>query len=245
MPWKKIKHSIRSIVLAVISLIMTITLTAITMARCRHRWQFAAICGWKLGLSLTLGFASILAALQAPGAQGEETSATETARAAGAVPDPQSVTLQPYYAPRKPEWARPEEPEGPQPDGLGKLLGSLFCCLILYLPGLIAGIAGLISLVSETIESNHDVKITTGAFGGAICLFAPFTLGKTGIMNWAGCGDDDGDASFWLLCGMLFSLVIASLPWLGLFGVLYSDWVLAAIAENLTGTPSSDNGAVY
>ena len=32
---------------------------------------------------------------------------------------------------------------------------------------------------------------------------------------------------------------------LGVLGAFYSDWILAAIAENMSGSPSADNAALY
>lgn len=215
MPWKRIKHGKFDVVLAVISLVVTIVLSALTMARCRHRWQFVAIAAWKLGLSLTLGLLSFHVAFNAHTKKRPDSNITLTGR---------------------------QQLEQDNPDDESKESITRFFYLVLYIPGLIAGIAGLFSLVSETIESNHDVKIVTGTFGGAIGLggLVGLLLTDIGPLDF-----DDEDACVCAMITIVLGWVASSVPWLCLFGVLYSDWVLGAIAGNLAGSPSSDNAALY
>jgi hypothetical protein len=109
--------------------------------------------------------------------------------------------------------------------------------LILYIPGVGAGLAGLLSLVGETIHSNHNVMIVTAVFG-AVTLAAALLVGVLVC-----CGSNGRIIGSLIGSGVTSLFVI-----LGCFGVLgafYSDWILAAIAENMPGTPSSDNAALY
>jgi len=108
--------------------------------------------------------------------------------------------------------------------------------LILYIPGVIAGMAGLLSLVAETINSNHNIMIVTAVFG-AVTLAAALLVGI--IVCCLSL-----ESSVRIIGSGLTSLFVI----LGCFGVLgafYSDWILAAIAENMSGTPSPDNAALY
>ncbi len=174
-----------------------------------------AIGAWKLGLSLTLGCLSVHAAVRV----GKEEE-----------PDLSSRN-------NLDSWLAPNETMG--------RTGARILWLLVYIPGLIAGLTGLISLVHETIGSNHDVKVITGVFGGVIGFLGLVTLPTMGTAIPDCDCDDDDDALYWVMVWYLGKLVLASLPWLGFFGVLWSDWVLAAIAGNLAGSPSSDNAALY
>jgi hypothetical protein len=97
--------------------------------RCRHRWQFVAIGAWKLGLSLALGFMSVHAALWV----GKEEELDLSGR--------NNLHF----------WLAPNET-------MGRTGGRIYW-LLPYIPGLVAGLTGLISLFNETIGSNHDLKV--------------------------------------------------------------------------------------
>lgn len=53
------------VILATLQLLGTVTLAAISIARCRERWQFVLISVWKLCFSLELGVWGVMAALVA------------------------------------------------------------------------------------------------------------------------------------------------------------------------------------
>ena len=104
--------------------------------------------------------------------------------------------------------------------------------LILYIPGLITGFVGLFPLVKEN-WANNVVRDVTYAFVGTII---GASLVGAAFYLFAGEGSTAG-----------FSLygVGSALMAIGILGVLYSDWVLGAIAENLGGTPSGDSVILY
>lgn len=117
--------------------------------------------------------------------------------------------------------------------------------LLLYVPGVGAGLVGLFSLVSETIRTNGTVKIVTGVFGGVtflvtilVGLLIKSRISRKSADDASGAASLDPFAS-----GMMFLGVC--LGCLAVLGAFYSDWILAAIAENLSGVPSSDNAALY
>ena len=109
--------------------------------------------------------------------------------------------------------------------------------LILYIPGVGAGMIGLLSLVGETIHSNHNVMIVTAVFG-AVILAAALLVGILVC-----CGSSSRIVGPLVVSGLTSLFVI--LGCIGVLGAFYSDWILAAIAENMAGTPSSDNAALY
>jgi len=106
--------------------------------------------------------------------------------------------------------------------------------LVLYLLGMLAGLTGLISLVIEAWGDNKVVELTTYACGGVTVVV---------ILLWAwyrflylATDGPNQQAGF-----RIFVLPLA----LGLIAALYSDWVLAGLAENLVGVPSGDVAPLY
>lgn len=87
----------------------------------------------------------------------------------------------------------------------------------LYIPGFIVGGVGLLSLVIQTFHTSH-VAVITYAF-----------VGPSGFLLIHHFLSDSMTGTFG------FAMMIT----------LYSDWILAAIAGNWAGTPSSDNAVLY
>jgi uncharacterized membrane protein (DUF485 family) len=110
------------IALAVISLVFTIVLTALTIVRCRKRWEFICLTVWKLDLSLTLGSIAIH-------------SATFVAKGIRDAP------------PKFIEFKHVRDLSGLTTQISGIWYRYLFW-LFLYVPGFGAGLAGLFSLVN-------------------------------------------------------------------------------------------------
>ena len=128
-------------------------------------------------------------------------------------------------------------------DDYGESAKILFW-LFLYIPGVVAGLAGLFSLVGQTIMTNKDVKIITAVFGGVTLALAAVT----GLVVCCALISDSKSSASHLFESMFASGISAVGISVGLFAILgafYSDWILAAIAENLSGAPSSDNAALY
>ncbi|KAK6593045.1 hypothetical protein H4I96_11643 [Botrytis cinerea] len=90
--------------------------------------------------------------------------------------------------------------------------------LLLYLPGVIAGTAGTISLASTNF--TNTMLIVTAVFGAE--KGDRFDSGLLGFMGF----------------------YTASIPVCVVFGALYSDWVLAIAAKNLTGYPTDESSLV-
>jgi hypothetical protein len=54
-PWRKLKHGVFDLMLAVLQILITITVSVFTIVRCRQRWEFICIAVWKAFMSLTVG----------------------------------------------------------------------------------------------------------------------------------------------------------------------------------------------
>ncbi len=113
--------------------------------------------------------------------------------------------------------------------------------LLLYIPGVSAGMAGLLSLVAKTINTNHDVMIITAVFGSVTLAMAVVV----GLFVCCAVAERGASAFFLSTFASGFSAFAIALAGFGVLGAFYSDWILAAIAKNMTGTPTTDNAVFY
>jgi hypothetical protein len=108
--------------------------------------------------------------------------------------------------------------------------------IIPYIIGLIIGMVGLGTLVNKVWQTDHRIQVITYAFaagGGGIVLIM-FVLG---IVDSFQSKDDATTTAAILPVGAIAIIVF--------FGVLYSDWILGIIANNLTGFPSDDIAILF
>lgn len=114
--------------------------------------------------------------------------------------------------------------------------------LLLYIPGVCVGLTGLFSLVSETIEENRNVMIITSVFG-AVTLAIAIVVGLVVCCIMSGNGSHD--TILGPILGSSLAACGVALACFGVLGAFYSDWILAATAENMVGAPSGDNAVLY
>ncbi len=121
--------------------------------------------------------------------------------------------------------------------------------LLLYLPGLVIGLVGLLSILVETVHHNAQVRAISVAFG-ALGLVALAGFGVWGIVSFV--REDAEEACDGVLSCLITAVfggggmaLVLGLPILGLLAALYSDWVLGAVAGSLAGVPSSDVAPLY
>jgi hypothetical protein len=100
----------------------------------------------------------------------------------------------------------------------------------LYACGIITGFTGLVSLVIQSWET-HSVVLITEIFGGIAGFIA-----VVGVLISCSIYID----------GEEFSESVLSVGgWVGILSALYCDWILGAIADNMTGAPSDDVAVLY
>lgn len=92
---------------------------------------------------------------------------------------------------------------------------------------------GLLSLVAKTIEDSHDVRTVTYIFIGV-------ALGTAGLVAVL-----DFYLPFHGSKRRVIMFTMNLITCFGVFAALYSDMVLAAIANKWAGAPSGDNKALY
>ncbi|TGO65224.1 hypothetical protein BCON_0003g00170 [Botryotinia convoluta] len=112
-----------------------------------------------------------------------------------------------------------------------------FWWLLLYLPGVIAGTAGTISLASSNFSPR--MSTITAVFGGVGLAIAIATVF---IFCLRFSGSDKNPFGTGALIGL--SGYASCVPICLVFGALYSDWVLAIVADNLMGYPSGQSKSV-
>ncbi|KAH6684778.1 hypothetical protein B0J14DRAFT_466404 [Halenospora varia] len=208
-PWKKNRWPTLDKILASVGLLVTIVVSVLTIVRCHARWQFIVMAVWKLDLSIALGCLTFHAATLV---ERREVVRRSAYSALNSVEDLN-------------EGSRPTRTEGRTKSG-----ARILWWLLLYVPGVIAGLVGLLSLVSREIKHNRQVLYITIAFGSVIFIAILLML----ILDVA------------FLFGMSgFAILAAGFSGMGVLGAFYSDWILGAFAENLRGVPSSDNAALY
>ena len=231
-PGEHLKHSWFDIVLGIITLVATIPIAAMTMAACRNRWQFVLI--GKIAIQLTWEylyaedytaflklFLSFTACAIIFHANGE-------IRAKGKI----SISEPPVT----------------------------FWWTWFYSIGAVVGLVGVISLTVPLFSENRSIRIITAVFVSlagfpAVCAVALLTVPVLlGFVTWMWryflyffrvtdeIPDFKLDKS---LFNMAFGQFVAFVLFLGPLAGLYSDWILAAIAGNWTGTPSSDIAILY
>lgn len=116
-------------------------------------------------------------------------------------------------------------------------------CLALYVPGIVTGFVGLVPLVKES-WSNHTIGIITYVFGGvmvglglAVVAYSTFNDGNKVEGGLLFCSGGVTMSLFW---GLSTCVGV----W-GFLGVLYCDWILGCIAQDLAGMPSGDTEILY
>jgi hypothetical protein len=221
-PWtlQKNKHKKLDLALSTIGLILTFVVSVLTIIRCRSRWQFITMAVWKLVLSVALGCLSVHAA----------TLVGHTDKVTGE----ESVGLMEIQAGKSQTSLTPSAKKRKRPQ-------RVLWWTSLYVPGVIVGLTGLLSLVIQEITINRTVERITLVFGTVIATFAVLAVVVT-----VGTMASEGDVGAVGALGYSgFGVLIAGLGGMAFMGALYSDWILGAIAENLVGTPSTDNAALY
>ncbi len=109
---------------------------------------------------------------------------------------------------------------------------KVFLWMLLYVPGMIAGATGLISIVGGAFETNPRIHLIVWVFIGVAGTVGTVLAFAMCCMGMSSC------------IGLLGYFVVYGLM-LGVFAALISDWVLAILANDLVGLPDSNAAPVY
>jgi len=229
-PWKKLKHSGFDLWISLIGLISGFALALFTLVRCRNHWQLLVIGIWKLSMSVFNGIVGVHTAILLRKARNKaERKRKQNAGSAAYLPlsakdEDDSASSRRSVASGKS--AVPTKTKEQPPDAETEFV---WLWVFLYLPGMIAGFSGLISLVIENWKGHPKLHIITYVFGGVlgfcVLLFCLFML--DGVAEGLAAAVGLGFATFAALAA------------------LYGDWALGAMTDNLLGTPSGDSSGLY
>lgn len=114
--------------------------------------------------------------------------------------------------------------------------------ILLYVPGMFAGISGLMSLVVQHLDNVGVLKLTIAFYsiigiGALIILIGMFR----GAFRKAKSKDVDGEeVLLWGMGGFGLSFTLFTI-----LAAFYGDWALGMLVHNLIGLPSGDNSGLY
>ncbi|KAJ9624170.1 hypothetical protein H2203_005621 [Taxawa tesnikishii (nom. ined.)] len=117
-----------------------------------------------------------------------------------------------------------------------KVSHAPFWWLMLYAAGVVVGMTGLGSLVVKTWSQTMRVHTVTYVFSAIVG-----TLVVVVVLVFIFLGEDVTDRFVWGGLGAVLTAIFA----FGALSALYSDMVLAAIANNWSGAPFDDNKYIF
>ncbi|KAK3682870.1 hypothetical protein B0T22DRAFT_445037 [Podospora appendiculata] len=237
MPWAHLAHRRFNLIIATIGFLVSFPLTVLTMVRCRNSWSFILIAVWKLVLSVTLTSMTIHAARMI-------------------------VDFHPHDAADAQALLDTLDDEGkPLREQLQyrKQFRDIWWWAFFYFLGAVVGFVGVMNIVGKNIGSNHQLQIVTGVFGGVIGFIVMVVATLTWLaFSWSdeskvagaeletGAAPQDkqtgvvGKAGWSFLAAIGVGIFILTIMF-----AFYTDWALAALAEDLVGHPSSENAVFY
>ncbi|KAF8653569.1 hypothetical protein AX16_003879 [Volvariella volvacea WC 439] len=120
-----------------------------------------------------------------------------------------------------------------------EMLTTALAWIVVYIPGMITGMTGLMSLVVQNWEDRGVYKLTIGfytivgfglVFGLLVGIIAALADESSATVNILASGAGS------LTMGTIYFTVLAA---------FYSDWALGMMTDNIVGTPSSDTASFY
>jgi len=207
-----------NLVLSFGTLFTGIFFALVSIVRCKHHWQLVALAIWRLGVTLFVAMVgmhlAVLAVLNRPPSRHTPAASEE-----GTLVSTGRRSLSTFFNPEKP-------------------IHALYW-FFLYLPCMIIGYAGLISILQSS-WSILRVRVVTQAFAVAlVCLLLCMLFGLWGALSKSGAihnnpdevmDHEDGGCRFgrgWRIMIGLFSVL----------SIFFVDWELGAITGNFGGVP--------
>jgi hypothetical protein len=245
-PWKKLQWREFNLVIASLGLLITIPMTVLTMLRCRNRWSFILIAVWKLVLAVTLSAMSIHAArlIQPPrrsnygDEEGYDDSKHLLSGASGvgiemsgrnaAVKGPNSSATE-LDVSGSPETAKKQTNH----------FGKIWWWSLFYFLGSIVGFVGVMNLVKHDFSRVWELRTVTYVFMG-VAFGIPLLLS---LLLY--CTDDRSASRLKSLYSTFMITLFYLLVFLTILFAFYTDWVLASLAGDFVGWPSSENAVFY
>jgi len=202
-PFKRITHSIFGIGLSAVGLVGGLLVTVVTILRCKNHWQLLVLAIWKLSMSLFNGIAGLHVAI------------------AGLLEARPAVENEELLEDKEGGEDKKEAP---------KVRLGVFSWFAIYVPGMLAGFVGLISLIVQNWPvANKKLHLVVQIFGAPLSVGLMVMALSIICCKWK-------NASKVVGIGVRIFLIVT---------VLFGDWALGAMANNLLGVPTSDQTLYY
>ncbi|TEB26885.1 hypothetical protein FA13DRAFT_1737095 [Coprinellus micaceus] len=225
-PFSRVSYSWFDLALGGIGLLISTLLSIVTIVRCKNAWELLVIGVWKMSMSLLNGITAIHVAvmviLEKRRVKRERREASDDS---GVQVEKSAVPAgdEPGSGAPDRDTAKKED-EAPIKVVLNPMRWVSWW-VVLYIPGMFAGVAGLMALVVKDRRRHAGVlKLTAGFYV---------------VVGQANAGDRSTARR----------LVFGGLVWVvGTFSILavfYSDWALGMLTDNIPGLPSGDASALY
>ncbi|KAM7184883.1 hypothetical protein V8F20_012020 [Naviculisporaceae sp. PSN 640] len=229
-PWRYLRYKYYNLFISTLGLLITVVVTILTIIRCKNGWQLILVATWKLVFSLTLSAMALHAATLIDWGKiktiNKSTTAAYTTTGKGR--NQSRIGIIPISG---------NESRAGLVNELDKVKYS-FSKIMIWSPilaiGGVIGFTGIASLVKANIATNHQLKIITIVFGATAAVVG-FTT-----MVYAMVAYPDQRCLMSNIFGSFLFGGMCCLVALTVLFALYSDWVLGALANDLTGVPSQD-----
>ncbi|KAJ3535627.1 hypothetical protein NMY22_g6403 [Coprinellus aureogranulatus] len=249
-PFSRVSYSWFDLALGGIGLLISTLLSIVTIVRCKNSWELLVIGVWKMAMSLLNGITAIHVAVMVilkkrkmkrarrREASGSSSDGGDEVQVEKGEEIPGNVRNEPGAGDHD-EGDRDRDVEAEMP--IKVVLNPMRWVswwVVLYIPGMFAGVVGLMALVVKDHKVHPGVlKLTAGFYtvvGAGVLVVAAGVLYR--LRN-----AEDGPTARRLVFGGLIWMV-------GTFSVLavfYSDWALGMMTDNIPGLPSGDASALY
>ena len=232
-PWRQLEGHTPNLAFGILGLTITVPLTILVMVRCRNSRSFILIAVWKLILSVTMSFMTIHAA-RIIGPSKSECRDGEDSKALlahGGYPS----QFAPAYQHGGGSVGIPSTISVTRPKNKFR---KIMWWSILYFIGALVGLVGVANLVRLHFTEIWQLRTITYVFLGVLVGMPLLAM----LLYFCGAGETNGFIG--VVSGIGWT-VFVTLVILTFLIALYTDWVLAALAGDWVGVPSSDNAAFY
>ncbi|KAJ2925346.1 hypothetical protein H1R20_g11746, partial [Candolleomyces eurysporus] len=248
-PFSRVSFNRFDLALGGFGLLISTLLTIVTIVRCKDTWELLVIAIWKMSMSLLNGVTAVHVAglfimekirlkraRKRKRREGSDASDATIADAAGHEQEGSSgADVEKAAAGSEGDGSDSDKQEAPI-DVVVDPMRHVFWWIILYVPGMFAGIVGVMTLAVKNIENKAVLKLTAGFYtvvGTGVLIVVAGLLYR--IRNAEG-----GTGKKIVFGGLIW--VVATFSILAVF---YSDWALGMMTDNITGLPSGDTAALY
>ncbi|KAF6751715.1 hypothetical protein DFP72DRAFT_1034123 [Ephemerocybe angulata] len=251
-PFSRVSYSWLDLTLGGFGLLISTLLTIVTIVRCKDSWELLVIAIWKMAMSLLNGLTAVHVAIlyilerrklkRERRKEGSEDGGGVAVQGGGEgqVEKAKGADGQPGSGAHEKESSAGEsekETETPIKVVLNPMRW-VWWWIVLYIPGMFAGVVGLMALVVKYHKTHGGVlKLTAGFYtvvGAGILVVA------AGLLYQLRNAQDHATARRIMLGGLTWVVSAFSI-----LAVFYSDWALGMMTDNITGLPSGDASALY